>query len=288
MTQQLDAKIKDCQVYFEEQLASYFESRKSANPGRQKVFEAMWYSLKAGGKRFRPVLALILSDELGVHPHRVIDWAIAVEMIHTYSLIHDDLPCMDNDDFRRGIPTNHKVFGESLALLAGDALIFEAFHILNQSASYTAETKLKLIQVLLQASSIDGMITGQVMDIFFQDLGGLSKLQTVEEIHHLKTGALIRAAIEGAAMCCGLPKERVDLYSRFGELLGYAFQIKDDLLDATTDSDSAPNLTKVLTVAEVNNLLSATTENSIQILEQLGQPNGLLSEMARNNLVRQK
>lgn len=288
MSVHLENKANECKNFFEERLTEYFQNRMNDNPGRKKVYDSMWYSLKAGGKRFRPVLALLLSDELGVHPDRVIDWSIAVEMIHTYSLIHDDLPCMDNDDFRRGIPTNHKVYGENLALLAGDALIFEAFHVLNSSENFKPETKVRLQQILIESSSIDGMITGQVMDIFFQELSANHKNQFIDQIHHLKTGALIRAAAEGAAVACGLPIEKVTGYSEFGALLGYCFQVKDDILDTDSDAIHAPNLTKVMSKVDVEKLLIQASNECLKILGEMGQANGFLAEMVRQNLTRTK
>ncbi len=177
--------------------------------GIQKLKDSMSYSLSKGGKRFRPVLALMIAESFAVHPQRILPWAQAVEMIHTYSLIHDDLPCMDNDDMRRGEPTNHKVYGETTALLAGDALLTEAFAVLATAFRQEGELGLKLVGLLAEAAGLLGMVGGQAIDLENQKLmPGLDELKKMQE---MKTGALIRVSAEGAALVCGLPGEKVNI-----------------------------------------------------------------------------
>ena len=171
--------------------------------GLVELKKSFSYSLVRGGKRFRPVLSLLLAEEFGVSPKRILPFASAVEMIHTYSLIHDDLPCMDNDDFRRGKPTNHKVFGESLALLAGDALLTEAFTVL--AKHYGAADNLpQLIRELTQISGLQGMIGGQFLDMEAQGFD----LQSITQMHNLKTGALISGCFSGPGILKDLTSDQ--------------------------------------------------------------------------------
>lgn len=200
------------------------------SPAAQQLSQSMEYSFLGSGKRFRPVLALLISEAFAVGPQRVLPWAAAIEMVHTYSLIHDDLPCMDNDDVRRGRPTNHKVYGETTALLAGDALLSEAFRTITQGFHQDPQIAVDLVTLLSEASGPSGMVGGQAIDCQAQ-VNKIS-LQELALMHKLKTGALIRATVEGAAIACGLPKAKVSLVREFGELIGLAFQLKDDLLDA--------------------------------------------------------
>lgn len=201
----------------------------------KSVFEAMRYSLNAGGKRIRPVLVLEFSRMFGVEKDVAMPFAVALEMIHTYSLIHDDLPCMDDDDMRRGRPTNHKVFGEAHAVLAGDALLNRAFeHILSNSKA-PADITLSAMRVLASASGADGMIGGQIID-----MEGEEKALSIDEItllQKLKTGAIIKA---GAEMGCILGSASDDMYEaamNYASDIGLAFQIKDDILNVEGDAE---------------------------------------------------
>ena len=198
----------------------------------EKLFEAMDYSLSAGGKRLRPVLLLAACDTLGGDVNEALPFACALEMIHTYSLIHDDLPAMDNDDLRRGRPTNHKVFGEGVAILAGDALLTEAFAML---ASVPANDRYDVRDYVAELAYRTGSLTlvgGQVLD-----LEGEGRQLTVDElraIHMGKTSALIIASVRLGAMAAGATPEQLEALTVYGRDLGLAFQIIDDILDVTS------------------------------------------------------
>ena len=191
--------------------------------------EAARYTLFGGGKRVRPVLALMAAEATGGDAHDALPWACAVEMIHTYSLVHDDLPAMDDDAERRGRPTCHVKFGEALAILAGDTLFTEAFGVI-------AEKGAELTGLLARAAGGGGMVGGQVLDIG----GGLDTLDALVEMQRLKTGALIHAAGVGGALSVSAPPETVEALSRYGRALGLLFQITDDLLDAEQDAGRDP------------------------------------------------
>lgn len=203
---------------------------KQSEPLAKTVYDAMNYSLSAGGKRLRPVLMLMCAELFGLAEKDVMPFACALEMIHTYSLIHDDLPAMDNDDLRRGKPTNHKVYGEAMAILAGDALLNLAAETVS-SANYSlpAGNVLKAINELFRASGADGMIGGQVIDI--ESEGKEIAEKTLKTLHKLKTGALIRAAGRVPAALAGLDGQKTAAITAYCENLGVAFQIRDDLLD---------------------------------------------------------
>ena len=205
---------------------------------RQKtVFDSVLYSLNAGGKRLRPVIMLLTAEMIGLSDKEIMPFACALEMIHTYSLIHDDLPCMDDDDIRRGKPTNHRVYGEAVAVLAGDALLNMACEVVT-SANYNANPTaiLKALRALYRASGALGMIGGQIIDI--ENEGKLIDKDTLFELHLLKTGALIRAAGEIPCIMGGCNKEATDAVVGYCNNLGIAFQIRDDLLDVYGDSVS--------------------------------------------------
>lgn len=202
------------------------------------ILEAVRYSLFAGGKRLRPILCLAAAEVVGGTPRDVLPAACALEMIHTYSLIHDDLPAMDNDDFRRGHPTNHKVFGEAIAVLAGDALLTEAFGLLagvRSDGSFDPERVLQVIRIVVKASGYRGMIGGQVIDLECENRA--VDLATVEYMHVHKTGALISASLEIGAILGGGTREQADALTRYGHHFGLTFQITDDLLDVEGDAE---------------------------------------------------
>lgn len=196
-----------------------------------KVKEAMYYSLKAGGKRIRPLIVLQVIRAYGHDYRKYIDIACALEMIHTYSLIHDDLPGMDNDDLRRGKPTCHKQFGEATAILAGDGLLNEAVNIILQT-NLDDSLKLSLVSCLYTSSGINGMILGQEYDIENEDKK-LSK-ETLDKIHHYKTGKLLSCAFQMGALIAS-PND-LEILKQIGYKIGLAFQIQDDILDVTSDA----------------------------------------------------
>jgi len=257
------------------------------------IYSAMLYSLKAGGKRLRPVLALSVCDLLDGDADEVIAFACALEMIHTYSLIHDDLPAMDNDDFRRGRPTNHRVFGEGVAILAGDALLNFAFEVmLDDTSKYGANTagKLAAMGIIAKASGPSGMIGGQVVDLE-SECREIST-QTLEYMHSRKTGALIRASVEAAAAICGASGEQFHALSGYSEKIGLAFQIKDDILDVegeagvtgkNTGSDSKNKKSTFVTVYGLEKsklMLKAVTGEAIAYISAFGEKAWFLKELA--------
>ena len=213
--------------YIEEYLSGIYK-RFSDQPQKQ-LFEAMEYSLLAGGKRLRPIFVFDFCRMCGGDWHEAAPFAAAIEMIHTYSLIHDDLPCMDNDDFRRGRPTNHKVYGEAIAVLAGDALLTDAFMIAASAELPKPEDMATAIALIAECAGSMGMVGGQVLDIQAEDRE--CTVQEVLDIQNRKTGRLISAACALGAIAGGADDEQFDAACKFAAGLGLAFQIRDDMLD---------------------------------------------------------
>lgn len=201
-----------------------------------QVIEAMRYSLEAGGKRIRPVLVLEFCRICGGIEEQAMAAACALEMIHTFSLIHDDLPEMDNDDYRRGKPSCHKAFGHAVALQAGDALLTEAFHVVVSDPVLEPEMKVALLQILTEATGAAGMVGGQIMDMSYEKRSDVS-LEEQEAMCAAKTGALIRAACRLGCTAAFASKEQIALADQYGAKLGLAFQIVDDILDVTSTSE---------------------------------------------------
>ena len=200
---------------------------------QQKLFSAMRYSLLAGGKRLRPLLVLEFCRMCGGDIEKAMPFAAAVEMIHTYSLIHDDLPCMDDDDFRRGNPTNHKVYGEAIAILAGDGLLTAAFSYIAK-ADIPSQWKIDAVQVLSECAGELGMVGGQVLDI--ESEKRQCTVQEVLDIQSRKTGALIRSACMLGVLAAQGSQEQMKAAATFASHLGLAFQIRDDILDVIGDA----------------------------------------------------
>ena len=226
---------------------------------QKKVFEAMQYGILGGGKRIRPVFTMAVCDVLGGNLANAARVGCAIEAIHSYSLIHDDLPCMDNDDMRRGKPSCHKAYGEDIALLAGDGLLTKAFEILTEGKTMTQEAKLRWVKELAMAAGCYGMIGGQVIDLACENRADVS-LAELTELHRGKTGALIRVCAVCGCLCGGLFDEADEKFQKivaFSEKLGLAFQIKDDILDVIGDeadlgkpvgSDAEQNKTTFVTL----------------------------------------
>lgn len=200
--------------------------------GQRSVVRAMKYSLVNGGKRLRPVLVIEFCKACGGTLSDALPFACAIEYIHTYSLIHDDLPCMDNDDMRRGKPSCHKMFGEATALLAGDALLTHAFEIA-ASSDLPGDRVNAAVSLLAQNAGVGGMIGGQVLDLMYEKYQ--AELSEIITVHKLKTGALISAACILGCIAAGASEKKISSASRFAYNLGIAFQIKDDLLDVFGD-----------------------------------------------------
>ena len=201
----------------------------------QTIHRAMRHSVFAGGKRIRPLLSIASAETVGGVASGIEFAACAVELIHTYSLIHDDLPALDNDDYRRGKPTCHKAFGEATAILAGDALLTLAFQVLSEMNGTGPERKVRITQELSRAAgTVAGMIGGQVADLEAE--GKPVEEEQLHYIHRSKTGALIRSSVRLGAIYAGAPKDEDEALSRYGEQIGLAFQIVDDVLDVVSTS----------------------------------------------------
>lgn len=208
-------------------------------PGHQEpstIHKAMRHSVFAGGKRVRPILALASGESLAGNREVLLHLGAAIEMMHTYSLIHDDLPALDNDDLRRGIPTCHKVFGEAMAILAGDALMTRCYQLLANLPHAPDSTKVQIIHEISSATgTVNGMIAGQVVDL--ESEGKPITARVLEYIHGSKTGALLRASVRCGALAAGAEPEALQALTKFGDKLGLVFQIVDDILDVTSSSE---------------------------------------------------
>lgn len=223
--------LKEYKALIDTKLAEYFRADDMPQAG---LFEAMRYSLNAGGKRIRPILVLEFCRITGGDCDKSLPVACAIEMLHTYSLIHDDLPCMDNDDLRRGKPTNHVVYGDCTATLAGDALQAEAFGTILRS-ELPAESRAECARILADAVGADGMCGGQFLDMI-----GENKLLTADELDEInsrKTGALLIAACTMGVAAAGGNEKQSEAARRFGAAIGAAFQIRDDMLDVISTSE---------------------------------------------------
>jgi geranylgeranyl diphosphate synthase type II len=263
----------------------HFETGPHLLSGHRRLYESVRYSvLQEGGKRFRPVLAMLAAEALGSPAERVLPFAAAVECVHTYSLIHDDLPAMDNDDVRRGQPTNHRKFDEATAILAGDALLTDAFRLIGDHYSSEADIAVKLVVELAQASGLQGMVGGQAID-----MASKKESITLDELalmHQLKTGALIRVSATGAAIACRAnAKQQIEL-THFAENLGLAFQVADDVLDYDPKKIEPGSYPAVLGLEPTKKFLHELTEACLEALRDwpvLAEP---LREIARYNKTR--
>lgn len=270
------------------------EALPQASGAPARLLEGMRYSVFAGGKRIRPVLMIAACEAVGGSAAQVLPAACAMELIHTYSLIHDDLPAMDDDDFRRGRPTNHRVYGEAGAILAGDALLTEAFALLAQAGIFPglpAETVLRVIQIIAHAAGAQGMVGGQVVDMASE--GQQIDLTTLESIHNRKTGALIVAALQTGILLGGGGGEALAAVTRYGKAAGLAFQVADDILDVIGDqallgkdvgSDQARGKVtypSLLGLDGARLLAQELMEEAMVALQPLGRAAGPLREIAR-------
>ncbi|HHU89968.1 MAG TPA: polyprenyl synthetase family protein [Clostridiaceae bacterium] len=256
------------------------------------IYEAMRYSLMSGGKRIRPVLSLAVCNMLNGDEKEVIPYAGAIELIHTYSLIHDDLPCMDNDDYRRGKLTNHKVFGYATAILAGDGLLNLAFEIMLRETMKVDDktfSRLKTAYMISVSSGIKGMIGGQVIDMESEKTE--ISYDLLCQMHRKKTGALIRASVLAPALLLNAGKDIVEKLEIYAENIGIAFQIKDDILDyegdseiigKSTGSDTANNkstFVSILGIEKAKELLKTSVKNAVNALDGMGN-NEFLTQIA--------
>lgn len=261
--------------------------------------EAMQYSLMAGGKRLRPLLNIFANELLGGKLEETLDIACAIEMIHTFSLMHDDLPAVDNDDMRRGKPTSHVVFGEATAILAGDALLNYAFEVMLQNAlQHTAnlEAHVRAVSEVARGAGVTGMITGQFGDI--ENEGKELEIEEVVEVHRHKTGDMIRAALISGLLLCKPNEAQISALSEYGYKVGLAFQVIDDILDVTGDQEKMgktlgkdsiadkQTFPALIGLEESRKMAKALTDEGISSLAIFGKKAGKLEELAQMMLER--
>ncbi len=280
----------------DEALKEYFLDSKESL--LKKLKDSMKYSLFAGGKRLRPILCIAGAEAVGGNYRDVLPIACALEFIHTYSLIHDDLPSMDNDDLRRGKPTNHKVFGEAIALLAGDGLLTDAFYIMTKYIKADPERLIKAINLISEAAGSNGMVGGQAVDI--ESEGKDVDVFTLEFIHKHKTAALIRASVTSGAIIAGAIENQISSLYEYGMNVGLAFQIADDILNVIGDpkllgksvgSDRAKNKVtypSVLGLEESRRLEEELVEKAISCLEGFDSKADPLREIAKYIIERKR
>jgi geranylgeranyl diphosphate synthase type II len=275
---------------------SFLEKTMTAREGLEStIYESMNYSVAAGGKRLRPVLALATAELLGVDKAAVLPYAAALEMIHTYSLIHDDLPAMDNDDYRRGKLTNHKLFGEAMAILAGDALLNKAFEMMLEDMSSEQDCdmlrkKARAARVIASASGTEGMVGGQVVDL--ESEGKAISAETLMYMHRKKTGAMIRASVIAPAMLANITVRELNALEEYVECIGLGFQIKDDIMDVEgTLEEMGKNsgrdmergkstFVTVLGLEESKRKLNEVIEKAVISLEPFGSGSDFLAGLA--------
>ena len=263
-----------------------------------RLAESMEYSLTAGGKRLRPILLMAAADAAGGRGEDYLPSACAVEMIHTYSLIHDDLPAMDDDDYRRGKLTNHKVYGAGLATLAGDALLTMAFELLARQQGVPAETMLRVVREISEAVGANGMVGGQALDLASE--GKRIDMDTLRRMHMAKTGALFRASVRSGAILGGADEAQLAALTEYAEAFGLAFQITDDILDVTGDaaaigkpvgSDERNHKSTYVTLTsleEAKRLAREAADRAHEALAPLGGKAAFLDELAEYLVTRDR
>lgn len=270
---------------FETESKNYFknESERSQIFKLDPFWQVLSYTYFLEAKRFRPFLSYLISDFFKKDFKDILPFAIAIELIHTYSLIHDDLPCMDNDDFRRGKPANHKVFGEAQSLLAGDALQAESFRLICSVKNCEAKNILNAIETFSHRIGVNGMVGGQVLDMNLQKK---PSLEEIEKIHLLKTSCLIEAAVIGSAHLCGSSTVQIKKFSEYSSGLGLAFQIKDDLLDYSDKQQDFKNIVNIIGLSETQSYLENVSQRALSSIYD--QKNELLENIINYNLQRVK
>ncbi len=272
----------------EDELRRQLELTPSIN---STLTEAMQYSLLSGGKRLRPILLMAAADAVGSTGEKFLTTAAAIEMIHTYSLIHDDLPAMDDDDYRRGKLTNHKVFGEAIAILAGDSLLTLAFEVMLRQKDVADSARIAVVNEMSRAAGMSGMVGGQAIDL--QSEGKAIDLGTLRRMHLGKTGALFRAAIRSGAILAGASPQQLSALTAYAESFGLAFQITDDILDVTGDektlgkpigSDARNQKSTYVTLTSLDSarsLAKQTVEEALVALKNFGTEADFLRELVR-------
>lgn len=277
--------IAEKKALIEESLKNYLSIEEDA----PVVHEAMVYSVFAGGKRLRPILAIMSCELFGGNVTELLPFACSIELIHTYSLIHDDLPAMDNDDFRRGKLTNHKVFGDGFAVLAGDALLNKAYEILLDTVSNNAAPEyIKAAREISLAAGVKGMVGGQAMDLYYENKEITA--QKLKEIHDKKTGALLRASLTVGALIANAKEKDIKRINEYGHLIGRAFQIADDILDVKGDKEKLGKDTgkdnkkatyiKYYGLEKSEDIAKETIDKAKKIISIYGDKGKLLEELA--------
>ena len=264
----------------------------------ENLSQAMEYSLMAGGKRLRPILLMAAADAAGGTGEKFLTVADALEMIHTYSLIHDDLPAMDNDDYRRGKLTNHKVFGEATAILAGDALLTLAFEVALRQENVPPEILLAVLREISTAAGMSGMVGGQAIDL--RSEGVRIDFATLKLMHRGKTGALFRAAIRSGALLAQADDEKLEALTRYAENFGLAFQITDDILDVVGDEkilgkpigsdekNSKSTYVSLTSLDEARGFAQAAVDEALDALKIFGSEADFLRELVKYLIAREK
>jgi len=285
--------LKERQV----QVEAYMQTLAPAQSGPlSRMMESMRYSLFAGGKRLRPILLLAAADTVGGDGRQFLHSACALEMIHTYSLIHDDLPAMDDDDYRRGRLTNHKVFGDGMAVLAGDGLLTMAFETLLSQPGVTPEIRTRVALEVAQAAGPFGMVGGQAIDLDSEGQQPTPEIMTL--MHRLKTGALFRASLRAGALLAGGSAEAVQKLTEYAEQFGLAFQITDDILDVTgteavlgkpigsDEKNHKATYVSMYSLSEAQTMAKEAVARSIGALEEFGDQAWVLRRLAEYLLTR--
>ncbi|MBR2216666.1 MAG: polyprenyl synthetase family protein [Selenomonadaceae bacterium] len=264
----------------------------------ETLYDSMKYSLMAGGKRLRPIMLMAAADAVGGRGDDFVTTGCAIEMIHTYSLIHDDLPAMDNDDYRRGKLTNHKVFGDGIAVLAGDALLTLAFEVMTRQEKATDAMIVTVVKEMSAAAGANGMGGGQVVDL--ESEGKQIDMETLRRMHMGKTGALFRAAIRCGAILAGADEAKLKALTTYADKFGLAFQITDDILDFTGDaavigkpvgSDERNHKSTYVTLtslATAQNLAQETVAEAVAALKDFGGEADFLRELVAYLVTRKK
>ena len=278
--------------------AELLRQLRAEEPFDKTLAEAMEYSLMAGGKRLRPLLLMAAADAVGARGEDYLVSASAIEMIHTYSLIHDDLPVMDDDDYRRGRLTNHKVYGAGMATLAGDALLTLAFEVLLRQKGASSETKINVIREISVAAGANGMVGGQALDV--TSGGKRIDIKTLRRMHMAKTGAMFRAAVRSGAILGGAKEADLEALTVYADAFGLAFQITDDILDVTGDEDAIgkpvgsdernhkSTYVTLLSLNEAEARAKEAAEKAHEALAPLGEAAAFLDELGKYLVTRDR
>lgn len=275
-----DVEIKKRVSVVNDYIRTYFSSLEiPASSAIAELSSSMYYSASAGGKRFRPVLCLLVGDLFHCEAKKILPFATAVELVHTYSLVHDDLPCMDNDDIRRGKPTNHVMYSETTALLAGDALLTEAFLLIAEGYKENSTLAATLCGMLSRAAGLRGMVGGQAIDLKAKNLS----FEELIQLHNLKTGRLIQVAIEGAAVVAGASRDKVNDMVEFGTNLGLAFQVADDILDHAEKNQESKSFVSLIGIEGTKRYLDEVSAKAFAALERTEGSSDLLKQMIEYN-----